>query len=223
MLPESWAEGGKLDSDDTSGKARAYFKKLGVSRETYGDFERYVSHLRQWQSRINLISPHTLGEVWDRHIVDSAQLFALHPDAESWLDLGSGAGLPGLIIAILVKGRGYGRVHLIESNQKKAAFLRFVAQNLSLPADVHDQRIENCIGAVGQSNIVTARALAPLNDLLGYTNLLLKSGAIGLFPKGREHQEELTEALRNWQFSYTLHPSVTDPRARIVEIKIPAA
>lgn len=223
MSPESRAKEKRTNSEDTTEKAQIYFNKLGVSRETYDAFERYVSHLRQWQSRINLISPNTLVEVWDRHIIDSAQLFALHPDAESWLDLGSGAGLPGVIIAIMVKERGYGRVSLVESNQKKAAFLRFVVQDLNLPADVYSQRIENCIGSVGQPNIVTARALAPLTDLLGYANLLLKKGAIGLFPKGREHQEELTEALANWQFSYTLHPSVTDPRARIVEIKVPTA
>lgn len=197
--------------------------KLGVSRETLGDLERYVALLRHWQRRINLISPNTLSEIWGRHIVDSAQLFALRPNAEIWLDLGSGGGLPGIVIAVLVKNRGIGRVHLVESNQKKAAFLRHVIQALALPAVVHVARIEDCIGHIEQPQVITARALASLDTLIGYTNLLLKSGAVGLFPKGRDHQEELTEALRNWQFSYTLHPSVTDPKARIIEVGFPDA
>ncbi len=201
-------------------EARSQLARLGVSRETLSDLERYVAFLRQWQSRINLISPNTLSEIWDRHIVDSAQVFALRPKAEVWLDLGSGGGLPGIVIAILVKNRGTGRVHLVESNQKKAAFLRYVVQELGLPAVVHALRIEDCLPHVEQPEVVTARALAPLDRLLDYSNLLLKNGAVGLFPKGRDHQEELTEALRNWQFSYSLHPSVTDPKARIIEVNL---
>ncbi|HRE19644.1 MAG TPA: 16S rRNA (guanine(527)-N(7))-methyltransferase RsmG [Rhabdaerophilum sp.] len=202
---------------------RSRLAGFGVSRETHGDIDRYVALLLQWQSRINLVSPNTLSEIWDRHIVDSAQVFALRPEAGIWLDLGSGGGLPGIVTAILVKYRGVGRVHLVESNQKKAAFLRYVTQDLALPVEVHACRIEDCIERIQQPDIVTARALASLDTLVGYTNLLLKRGAVGLFPKGRDHQEELTEALRNWQFSYTLHPSATDPKARIIEASFPKA
>lgn len=219
MSLERRGEGGASEAAEIPPALRQF----GVSRETYGDLQRYVALLKQWQSRINLISPNTLSEIWDRHITDSAQIFALHPEAEIWLDLGSGGGLPGLVIAIFVKKRGHGWVHLVESNQKKAAFLRFVVQELALPAEVHARRIEDCIDSIGQPDIITARALAPLDALLGYTNLLLKRGAAGLFPKGRDHQEELTEALRNWQFSYKLHPSVTDSKARIVEVRFPEA
>lgn len=203
--------------------SRDRLQKLGVSRETFEDLERYVALLRQWQKRINLISPNTLSEIWERHIVDSVQIFALRPNARIWLDLGSGGGLPGIVIAILAKHRGSGRVHLVESNQKKAAFLRHVAQEIALPAEIHARRIEDCIADIELPEIVTARALASLDTLIGYTNLLLKRGTIGIFPKGRDHQEELTEALRNWQFSYTLHPSVTDPKARIIEVSAPRA
>lgn len=219
MSHERKGEGGTSETAEIP----AALRQFGVSRETCGDLQQFVVLLKQWQSRINLISPNTLSEIWDRHITDSAQIFALHPEAAIWLDLGSGGGLPGLVIAIFVKKRGHGRVHLVESNQKKAAFLRFVVQELALPAEVYARRIEDCIGSIGQPDIVTARALAPLDALFGYANLLLKRGAVGLFPKGRDHQEELTEALRNWQFSYKLHPSVTDSKARIVEVRFPEA
>lgn len=223
-MPVEWMnDSNKRAEGDASKEILDQLARSGVSRETYDDLKRYVSHLRQWQTRINLVSPSTLSEIWSRHVADSAQIFALRSKAEIWLDLGSGAGLPGLIIAILVKHRGHGCVHLVESNQKKAAFLRFVAQDLDLPVEIHAQRIEDCINTIPLPDIVTARALASLDVLIGHTNLLLKKGAVGLFPKGRDHQEELTEAQQNWQFSYTLHPSVTDPRARIVEVRAPAA
>lgn len=191
---------------------------LGVSRETLGRLEAYAELLLQWQQRINLISPSTIPELWSRHILDSAQLVRLKPDARCWVDLGSGGGLPGLVIACFLAESVEGRIHLVESNGKKAAFLRHVATTLCLPAEIHVQRIEAAIPLLPQPEIVTARALATLDELIGYSNLLLKRGALGLFPKGRDVDDELTAAQRNWHFSYTLHRSVTDSAARIVEI-----
>jgi len=192
--------------------------EFGVSRETLDRLNSYVELLLQWQRRINLISPATIPELWSRHILDSVQLVQLKPNARQWVDLGSGGGLPGLVIACFLADTADGRIHLVESNGKKAAFLRHVATTLSLPAEIHARRIEEAIEHLPQPEIVTARALATLDELIGYSNLLLKRGAIGLFPKGRDVDGELTTAQGNWHFSYTLHRSVTEPAARIVEI-----
>lgn len=197
--------------------------EFGVSRETLLLFDAFVLLLLHWQKHINLIAPSTIPDVWNRHILDSVQLARLHPQAMTWVDLGSGGGLPGLIIACLLKQQANSWIHLVESNGKKAAFLRHVSMTLELPAIIHADRIESAVGALPQPEIVTARALAPLSDLIGFSNLLLKRGAIGLFPKGRDVNEELTNAHRNWHFSSTLHHSVTDPAARIVEISMKEA
>ena len=194
--------------------------EFGVSRETVERLDRYVDLLLQWQRRINLISPASIPELWSRHILDSVQLVQLKPDARQWVDLGSGGGLPGLVIACFLADTENGRIHLVESNGKKAAFLRHAAMALSLPAEIHAQRIEEAVPQLPQPEIVTARALATLDQLIGYSNLLLKRGAIGLFPKGRDVDGELTDAQRNWHFSHTLHRSVTESAARIVEITI---
>jgi 16S rRNA (guanine527-N7)-methyltransferase len=192
-----------------------------VSRETLARLKSFVVMLLQWQERINLISPTTIPEIWTRHILDSVQLLKLKPQSLRWLDLGSGGGLPGLVIACFLADLPGGVIHLVESSGKKAAFLRHVASSLQLPAYIHAGRIENTLETVPQPEIITARALAPLTDLIGYTNLLLKRGAVGLFPKGRDAEEELTAAQRSWHFSSTLHRSVTDPAARIIEISMP--
>ena len=197
-----------------------YLPDCNVSCETLDRLKSYVALLLQWQQRINLISPATIPEIWTRHILDSVQLLKLKPQALHWLDLGSGGGLPGLVIGCFLADVPGGMIHLVESNGKKAAFLRHVATSLKLPVHVHAERIENTLENVLQPEIVTARALAPLTDLIGYTNLLLKRGVIGLFPKGRDAEEELTEARRSWHFSSTLHRSVTDPAARIIEISM---
>lgn len=191
-----------------------------VSHETLARLDRFVTELISWQRRINLISPTTVDDIWQRHILDSVQLLALQPDAKVWLDLGSGGGLPGLVLACQLAERSDGSIiHLVESNMKKAAFLRHVAVGLGLPAIVHDRRIEDVVGGLIKIDVVTARALAPLDTLLAYTNQLLKSGTIGLFPKGRDVESELTHAKENWHFSFTLLPSRSDPQARIVQVE----
>jgi 16S rRNA (guanine527-N7)-methyltransferase len=191
-----------------------------VSRETSERLDRFVTLLSQWQRRINLVSSSSLAKVWTRHVADSLQLLDLGPDARIWVDLGSGAGLPGMVIACALAGTPGAVVHLVESNLKKAAFLREAARVTGAPAIIHAERIETFVQRfAGPADVVTARALAPLNTLIGYAAPLLKSGAKGLFPKGQDVAAELTEASIYWNIEAMLVPSKTDPRGNIVVIK----
>nr|WP_174804910.1 16S rRNA (guanine(527)-N(7))-methyltransferase RsmG [Methylobacterium oxalidis] len=192
--------------------------EAGVSRETAERLDIYVAQLRRWQGVKNLVGPATLAEVWTRHVADALQLLALAPQARTWLDLGSGAGIPGAILAIAGADRPGFRVDLVESNARKCAFLTEVVRLTGAPAHVHNARIESVIGEHRDVEIVCARALAALDQLLAWTEPVLKSGTTGLFPKGREVEAELTEAARRWRFVYDLLPSQTDSAARIVRV-----
>jgi 16S rRNA (guanine527-N7)-methyltransferase len=191
---------------------------VDVSRETKEKLELLERELRRWQAIKNLVGPATLDRIWDRHIVDSLQLLDLAPEARTWLDLGSGAGFPGLVLAIAGAERGL-RVHLVESNSRKCAFLRHVVRLAGAPATIHEARLEAVIpGFVGRVEVVSARALAALPLLLEWTEPLLKVGTIGLFPKGRDAEIELTEARKRWTFAADILPSRTDSEARILRI-----
>lgn len=193
-----------------------------VSRETLERLEFFEKEFQKWSQRINLAAPSTLTELWRRHILDSAQLFALKPQATNWLDLGSGGGFPGAILAILLIDRPDGRIELVESNHKKAAFLRAVLGSLGAPATVHICRIEEAFSQTEIPEIVTARALAPLPRLLGlaspWLNVDLAMPATALFHKGREYAAEIAESSANWRFSLVEHNSKIDPSGRILEI-----
>lgn len=190
-----------------------------VSRETAAKLDLLVAELGRWQRVKNLVGAATLGEVWTRHIADSLQLATLEPAAEHWLDLGSGAGFPGLVIAIALAERG-GHVDLVESNSRKCAFLRHVVRLTAAPATIHETRLETVVeDFAGKVEVLTARALAPLAELVGWTQALLKTGTVGLFPKGREVQAELTEAAESWRLDIDLIPSRTDSHARIVRVR----
>lgn len=190
-----------------------------VSRETWERLDAFVSLVLERQRVMNLIAPSTIPLIWTRHVADSLQLLRLAPEARRWIDLGSGAGFPGLVIACALANTSGAEVHLVESTQKKALFLRECAEALKLPAIVHPMRIEDF---TRQNKIrfdaVTARALAPLDKLLALANPLLKTGAVGLFPKGQDVEAELTAASKSWNIDAELIPSVTDPRARIVRV-----
>jgi 16S rRNA (guanine527-N7)-methyltransferase len=191
---------------------------LNVSRETFEKLELLERELRRWQGIKNLVGPATLDQIWERHIVDSLQLLELAPEAKTWLDLGSGAGFPGLVLAIAGAERGL-KVHLVESNSRKCAFLRQIARLTGSAATVHEARLETVIaGFVGKADVVSARALAALPQLLDWTAPLLKAGTIGLFPKGRDAEIELTEARKQWTFEVETLPSSTDSSARILRI-----
>lgn len=188
-----------------------------VSRETAERLDLFVAQLRRWQPIQNLVGPGTLAEVWSRHVADALQLAALAPAAKTWLDLGSGAGIPGLILAIAGAERGI-RVDLVESNARKCAFLTETARLAVVPVRVRNARIEAVIAEYAGVDVVCARALAPLDQLLAWTAPLLKTGTTGLFPKGRDVQAELTRATARWTVAHDLVPSRTDADARIVRI-----
>jgi len=191
---------------------------VDVSRETVERLDRYVDLLLTWQRRINLIAPSTVGEVWTRHIADSLQLLALAPRARTWIDLGAGGGLPGLPIACALTAPAV--VHLVESNAKKAAFLREAVRVTGAPAQVHLARIDAfATGFQGAADVVTARALAPLATLIGYVEPFVKRGAQALLLKGQDVAGELTDASKYWKIDADLVPSRTDSRGRIVVIR----
>ena len=197
-----------------------------VSRETLERLDRFVALLLEWQRRTNLIAPSTLPLLWTRHIADSLQLLELAPDARDWIDLGSGGGFPGLVIASALADTPGARVHLIESHGKKAAFLREAQRLTATPASVHAMRIEEFVTTYdGPVDVITARAVAPLKLLFYQTFPLLgKSGAIALFPKGQHAELELREACESpavqaWGMDATLVGSRTDPAGRIVVIR----
>jgi 16S rRNA (guanine527-N7)-methyltransferase len=190
-----------------------------VSRETLARLDSFVATLLTWQRRINLIAPATVREIWTRHVADSLQLLPLAPTARFWLDLGSGGGFPGLAIACALAEMPGARVHLIESNGKKAAFLREAIRVTGAPAIVHQARIEQMEGKLGEPiEVVSARALAPLGELFAFAEPWLKRGAQALFPKGQDVGAELTEASRYWNIEAARVPSMTDPNARILNV-----
>lgn len=196
---------------------------FSVSRETRARLDIVVEELRRWQRAKNLVGPSTLSQVWSRHIADSLQLRALAPEARRWLDLGSGAGFPGLPLAIALSDPAVGGpaplVSCVESNAKKCAFIRHAARLTGAPVEVLNARIEDVAGSfVGRIDVVTARALAPLSQLLAWTYPLLTTGAVGLFPKGDQAGAELTEARKSWRFEAEEFDSATDPRGRILRI-----
>ena len=188
----------------------------GVSRETQSRLDIYEAELLLWQKVKNLVGRSTLDEIRTRHFADSLQLAGL-AEGRIWVDLGSGAGFPGLVIAIARPGT---QVHLIESDSRKCAFLRHAARATGANAEVWEGRIESVLPKLDPSpDVVTARALASLDDLLGLAAPLLMTGAIGLFPKGRDYLSELTKASESWRFEVDAIPSAVDPDGRILRIR----
>jgi 16S rRNA (guanine527-N7)-methyltransferase len=189
-----------------------------VSRETFGDLQAFESEFRRWSSKINLAAPSTLPELWSRHILDSAQLIPLSNGALRWLDLGSGGGFPGAVIAIMMKDRPGARVTLVESNRKKAAFLSTVLGRLKAPAEVLTVRIEDAWDKSLEPEIVTARALAPLPALLGLSYPWLSRGARALFHKGRGYKGEIVNSAHDWRFDLVEHRSAIDAESVVLDI-----
>lgn len=190
-----------------------------VSRETLARLERFVDVLLLWQDRLNLVAASTVPQLWTRHIADSLQLLALAPQARVWVDLGSGGGFPGLPIACALADTPGAAVHLVESNGKKAAFLREAVRLVGVPARVHQQRAENFGESWdGTADAVTARALAPLKTLCAQSLPLVAKGAVALFPKGQDVEAELTEAAKYWTLQASKVPSRTSADGSIVVI-----
>lgn len=194
--------------------------RFDVSRETAARLDAFVAMLLERQARTNLIARSTEVQVWSRHVADSLQLLPLGRPAKRWADLGSGAGFPGLVLACAMAEVPAAQVHLIDSVNRKAAFLQEVVTALALPAQVHVERVEAVLPRLAASiEVVTARALAPLAKLLDYSEPALQAGAVGLFMKGRSVSEELAEAAKFWRIDYELAPSGTDLAGRIVVVR----
>jgi 16S rRNA (guanine527-N7)-methyltransferase len=190
-----------------------------VSRETEARLDGYVTLLTDWQAKTNLVAPSTLPNLWTRHVSDSLQLLALAPGAKVWADLGSGGGFPGVVLACAMAGISGAVVHLVERNAKKAAFLREALRVTNSPGIVHLTEIgDNVDSVVGKVDCVTARALAPLHQLVGFAEPLVRQGAKALFLKGQDVEVELTEATKYWNIKSRLHSSRTGGHGWIVEL-----
>jgi 16S rRNA (guanine527-N7)-methyltransferase len=190
-----------------------------VSRETEVRLDRYVELLLEWQTKTNLVAPSTLSNLWTRHISDSLQLLTLAPSARTWADLGSGGGFPGVVLACGLAETAGAMVHLVERNSKKAAFLREALRVTGAPGQVHLADIgESVDRVVGPVDCVTARAVAPLHQLIGFAEPLVKQGAKAFLLKGQDVEAELTEATKYWNIAPSLHPSRTGGHGWIVQL-----
>jgi 16S rRNA (guanine527-N7)-methyltransferase len=207
--------------DQQGGQAQAQGwlqDNLNVSRETLDKLEAYSALLVKWAPKINLIGTSTIETLWTRHIIDSAQLLWIAgPAALRWVDFGSGAGLPGLIIAILLSETPASEVTLVEPSAKRCAFLREAARRCGAKIIIMEQKIEEVEARA--VDIVTARAFAPLDALLAHTYPWLQFGGKALFPKGQDVQREQALASTNWAFRHKLHTSLTDARGCILEVE----
>ncbi len=189
---------------------------MKASPAQMADLQTFIERLTETNAVMNLVGPDSLPDVWNRHIWDSAQLIEMRPEANTWADLGAGAGFPGLVLAILLKDRADSHVWLIDSLGKRCRFLQEVVEALSLRATVVNGRAEEQRIKV---DVVTARALAPMERLLAYAQPYLQRGAQGLFLKGEKAEAELIEARKVWQFDSDLSVSRSDPRGRIVSVR----
>ena len=202
------------DSDKTAALALT-----PVSRETEARLDRFVELLLQWQAKTNLVAPSTLPHLWTRHIADSLQLLTLAPSAKVWVDLGSGGGFPGVVLACALADTSGAVVHLVERNARKAAFLREALRVAGARGVVHGKRIEDIVDSLaGPIDCVTARALAPLHQLIGFAEPLARRGAKAFFLKGQDVGAELTEATKYWNIEPILHSSLTGGQGWIVEL-----
>jgi 16S rRNA (guanine527-N7)-methyltransferase len=191
-----------------------FARQLDVSRETFQRLATHLELLERWQGAINLVGPGVLDDPWRRLILDSAQLVKhLPPDTAGLVDLGSGAGFPGMVLAIL----GVRGVHLIESDRRKSVFLREVARLTGTPVEIHALRIERIAG--WPSDVVTARALAPLPRLLELAAGFLTPATTCLFLKGRDVERELTDARQTWHMNAHMSPSLSDPKGVVLQLR----
>ena len=190
-----------------------------VSRETESRLDRYVALLLEWQAKTNLVASSTLPNLWTRHISDSLQLLSIAPKAKTWIDLGSGGGFPGVVLACALAETPGASVHLVERIAKKAAFLREAIRVTGAPGAVHLADIGDTVEKfAGLVDCVTARAVAPLHQLIGFADPLVKRGAKALFLKGQDVEAELTEATKYWKIEPKLHSSRTGGQGWIVEL-----
>ncbi len=193
-----------------------------VSRETLDKLCLYEEQLRRWQAVKNLVAQASLDDLWSRHFADSAQLLALAPqDAKIWIDLGSGAGFPGLVVAILMADMPNRKVHLVEANARKCAFLHEIRRLTRAPVEIHNHRITSLADSdtVVNADVVCARALAPLDKLLRYAVPFFRTQTVGLFPKGKETDKEIQTAKKSWHFEFRKNQSRIDYNGCVIEVR----
>lgn len=201
--------------------AESFSAATHVSRETMEQLAQYESLLIKWQRSINLVARSTLDNLWQRHMLDSAQIANLAPESAcSWVDLGSGGGFPGLVVAILLRDRSNFKMHLVESDQRKGIFMREVIRATGAPAEVHTARIEVFARESDlKPDVVSARALATLDRIIEWAYPLFEPETIGLFLKGQGLEDELTSARKGWIFEETVIPSLSDPSGSVLQLR----
>ncbi len=206
---------------DVDGEGPAVLDRFSfTSDRAKENLKSYVGLLEKWQTTHNLVSALTLNQVWSRHVLDSAQLIEAVPAARRWADLGSGAGFPGMVIAIMMADNPDVRVTLVESNNKKCAFLRAVARSTNAPVDVVHDRIENFAKIRHDPfDAVTARALAPFADLCRLASPIMSSESVMVLLKGQDFVYEEEEASKYWDYDLVIANSITDPRGRVVTVR----
>ena len=207
-------------ADQHADDRRAALRLVPVSRETEGRLATFVDRLDRWRGKTNLIAESTFPSVWTRHIADSAQLLALAPDAKRWVDMGSGAGFPGLVIAIQLADVPGAVVHCIESDGRKCAFLREAARATGAAAQIHSLRVEAIAPeSLGPVDAVTARAFAPLWLTLKLARPWMERGAIAVFPRGESAREQVAALPEARAYAIETMPSVVTPKAAILRIR----
>lgn len=188
---------------------------LNVSRETLDKLQAYADLLEKWQRRINLVSKSTLPDLWVRHMIDSAQIFPHLPkDCKNLVDIGCGAGFPGMVLAIM----GIEDVHMVDSDARKMAFVREVSRITATPVTIYNCRIDD-MNVTEKFDVVTSRALAPLEKLLGFSDMLMKPEGRSIYLKGRKSEEEIIEAQKSWNFEFQSEVSLSDPEGQLLIIE----
>lgn len=199
-----------LSPSDLESDRKAALKLTPVSQDILKRLDAYIALLLQWQAKTNLVAASTLPQLWTRHISDSLQLLPLAPNAKIWVDLGSGGGFPGVVLACALADTPGAQVHLVERNAKKAAFLREAIRVTGGAGTVHPADIGDSVDSLPVAvDCVTARALAPLHELIAFAEPIMTRGAKALFMKGRDVEAELTQATKYWNIAPALHPSLT--------------
>ncbi len=194
------------------------FSKFNVSRETFDRLDTYVELVRRWNPKINLVSRNSLEDIWDRHILDSVQVYRCATTADTWVDIGTGGGFPGMVCAIMALEESPNtRFQFVESDQRKSAFLRNVARECGVTCQVISKRIESVDPL--EADILSARALADLRTLLSFCDRHLRENGTALLPKGANWKKELSEAQEEWKFDVEPITSLTEPQAVILKIK----
>ena len=191
----------------------------GVSRETIDKLKCFESLVRKWTPRINLIAKSTVEHIWDRHIADCVQLFQYAPSKpKHWLDIGSGGGFPGIVMAIMSQNQGdMAKFTFVESDQRKATFLRTAARELELTVDVRSERVEEVAGM--NADVITARALKSLDELLPFLHRHISKDGVAILPKGQGYAKEIAAVAKHWRFDLKEYPSTTEPAARVLVLK----